>query len=215
MRKALRVRSERDFFQGEIKMKKLTVICAIASAFVAINAYGAITVYTDRPGWGSAVCDYEEEFFTDAILNPGVSVTTVNGVVQAGTGVLGPDNVWSDRVVPGGATTTWTFAKPLTGFGAFWDLANPGGPGTGIALLLDGVLVGAEILPSTSGSFFGVTSSTPFNAVLVRAGTDPLGTQETYEMDNMVSCTIPAPGAILLGGIGVGVVSWLRRRRTL
>jgi len=57
-------------------MKKEIIICAII-LFTAGSTRAEITVYpNDRSGWEKAVGIYEEEFFTDAILNPGVSVVS-------------------------------------------------------------------------------------------------------------------------------------------
>ncbi len=88
----------------------------IASVLAVVPVVSAtVTVYPDdRPGWESAVCVYKEEFFTDATLNPGVSVVTDLGYVDTTKGVW-----WDQLVCPayGLTTTTWYFATPLVGFG--------------------------------------------------------------------------------------------------
>ena len=198
-------------------MKKLIPICAVA-LFTASSANAMFTLYPDdRPGWESAVGVYEEEFFTDATLNPGVSVVTDVGYVKTATGV------WWDKLIrpgytyqgiPGPTTTTWQFATPLYGFGGNWDPGVPTGPGTNIAVYVGGTLVG-EIPRTYNGEFWGFASTDPFASVFLKHGSYLGAWCETYELDNMVYSYIPAPGAMLLGSIGVGLVGWLRRRRTL
>jgi len=90
----------------------------------------------------------------------------------------------------------------------YWDevgsaIINVYSPTLSYLGTLSNTNTGVEVI-STSG--MGPVGYIYFNSIADPAGGD---------IDNLSFNPIPAPGAILLGGIGAGLVGWLRRRRTL
>lgn len=90
----------------------------------------------------------------------------------------------------------------------YWD-----GLGTGVINVYDPAMNPLASLTNTvtgvdtiSISGLGPVGYIYFNSVADGAGAD---------IDNLGFSPIPAPGAIVLGSIGVGLIGWLRRRRTL
>jgi len=121
--------------------------------------------------------------------------------------------------------------ETLTGVSIDWDTdADPFNP---VVISQDTELIITEIsglgtilvdidLPAWSNGLFVATSGLPIMtgeyAVFVKSGvvarndSSPVSYTAYFEVEGAV---IPAPGAILLGSIGIGLVGWLRRRRTL
>lgn len=204
-------------------MKRLITICTIV-AVVSCSAIGAPTYFTSRAafdaatGGGLSFEGFEADFdvWNTPVVFSDFSVEETGGanhLVQArlysptfdagiteGIGALGyQDN--GDSVV-----TFFSFNAPVNAFGL--DITSCQGDttmtiGNDVSYALDLT----EDIPAFWGviDFAGI-SSISFNAA---------GALDGLAFDAASYNVIPAPGAILLGSIGVGLVGWLRRRRTL
>jgi len=198
-------------------MKQLTLVFALCLALVGANTVMAAP---------TIVIDFESladgEIVYDQFLGLGVIFGANVSVLQDGTS-LNPD-------FPPHSGINVIYDDPALGPGAFrmiavgplWAMA--GGYVTGntdvtmTAYALDHSVLGTT---STGGAnyigagtgllpniFLSITAPGIFYVVFSDTG-------NSFIVDDFTLQAIPAPGAILLGGIGIGLVGWLRRRRAL
>ncbi len=197
-------------------MHKLIATALVMTAAFCGESWAGVTTYTTEADWATAVANnYVTEPFNAGGLQSFTGVTTDAGSIGSASGLL-TGSVWSDRVVTGGASTTFSYIPgALLGAGATWD-TSPGGEGQGLQLTLNLVGGGTESVAQIGpidNSFFGFVSTDLFTSFTISGGTNT-GAAETYDMTNLDFAPVPEPASIAVLGAALFGVGAARRRKT-
>jgi hypothetical protein len=199
-----------------MEMKKFVLICVLAGLMSAGAADAAVTLMFDELPTQPV----------DGLTYKGVTFGfTIGGsssadALYSGTGP-GSITYLQDTTLEGNAAGVLTldFVQP-TNLLQFGIALNSFSPVTA-AYTVELFDASLAALGTYSGNTYPLMvwsedlfaySGTPISRAIVDFNEQFAG---RFAVDNLSINPIPAPGSILLGSLGVGFVSWLRRRRTL
>jgi hypothetical protein len=207
--------------KGTKNMKKLMTVCACM--VFAANAYADVITFDEIP---PANGNYS--FLSEEYAGLGVHfLTTDDGSIWGGLSAGDPGN-WDLEGTNGPAflgfngnsySLTTTFDTGMSNISL--DVSRSNGSSLDDIFTLEGYSGGFLIESHTVALGDINTWSTMSLSAMNIDQMHWFGTGEgfhPYGIDNFVfmhSAVIPAPGAMLLGSIGVALVGWMRKRRTL
>jgi hypothetical protein len=227
-------------------MKKgFSLVCCLAVLLgIASSAGASITIFNGKydatafSSWSGEFTDYSTENFSNKKLNDGLSVNTtpkILGLVDTHGDI--ERGHWNDTLSNEfGSKTTWNFDNEMYGFGGTWatdinDLSDyflnkSFGEGISVTVYSNDTLVATFTNAISNdihspGQFWGFTSTTAFNRVVLSAGNQ--GAKgiftETYNLDNLVYSSnpvsqtpVPAAAWIFITGLA-GMLSLRRKNR--
>ena len=172
-----------------------------AQMFVDVDAYGSSQVLFTFRNLGPAASSITDVYFDDgALLGIAGIINTVNKVR------------FSEQATPAdlpGRNNVSPLFQTSEGFSADSDPAvQPNGVNPGESL---GIIFSLQTSPAKTFADVLNDLETADLRIGIRVQGFADGGSESFVNNGI----IPAPGAILLGSIGIGLVGWLRRRRTL